>query len=61
MAALEDTKYSKSGLIEKPVANMNTHFNISPEEIDYSLILKNIKRFRTINGLAYIQNIPGKN
>jgi hypothetical protein len=61
MAALEDTKYSKSGLIEKPVANMNTHFNINPEEVDYSLILKNIKRFRTINGLAYIQNIPGKN
>jgi len=61
MAALEGTTYSKSGLVEKPIANMNTHFDISPEEIDYSLILKNIKRFRTINGLAYIQNIPGKN
>ena len=51
MAALEGTTYSKSGLIEKPVANINTHFDIDPEKIDYNKILKNVKRFRTINGL----------
>ena len=51
MAALEGTKYSKSGLLTKPIANMNTHFNIEPEYINYSLVLKNVKRFRTINGL----------
>ena len=39
------------GLILKPKANMNTHFNIEPEKINYSLVLKNVKRFRKINGL----------
>jgi len=51
MAALEGISYTKSGLIEKPKANMNTHFNIEPEKINYNKILKNVKRFRTINGL----------
>ena len=51
MAALEGISYTKSGLMEKPKANMNTHFNIQPKEIDYSLILKNVIRFKTINGL----------
>ena len=51
MAALEGISYTKSGLIEKPKANMNTHFDIEPEKIDYNKILKNVKRFRTINGL----------
>jgi hypothetical protein len=51
MAALEGISYTKSGLIEKPKANMNTHFDIEPEKINYNKILKNVKRFRTINGL----------
>ena len=51
MAALEGTTYSKSGLIEKPIANMNTHFDIEPEKVNYNKILKNVKRFREINGL----------
>ena len=51
MAALEGITYSKSGLLEKPTANMNTHFDIDPEEVNYNKILKNVKRFRTINGL----------
>jgi len=51
MAALEGTSYSKMGLIFKPEANMNTSFNVDGKQIDYSLVLKNVKRFRTINGL----------
>jgi len=51
MAALEGISYTKSGLIEKPKANMNTHFEIKPKEVEYSLILKNVIRFKTINGL----------
>ena len=51
MAALEGTKYSKSGLLTKPVANMNTHFDIEPEYVNYNIVLKNVKRFREINGL----------
>jgi hypothetical protein len=51
MAALEGISYSKMGLILKPKANMNTHFDIEPEKINYSLVLKNVKRFREINGL----------
>ena len=51
MAALEGISYTKSGLIEKPIANMNTHFDIEPKKINYNKILKNVKRFRTINGL----------
>ena len=30
---------------------MNTHFNIEPKKINYNKILKNVKRFKTINGL----------
>ena len=30
---------------------MNTHFDIEPEKVDYNKILKNVKRFREINGL----------
>ena len=51
MAALENTTYTLSGLLEKPKANMNTHFNINSEEVDYSLVLKNVRRFKKINGL----------
>ena len=51
MAALEGTSYSKSGLVFKPEANMNTSFGIDGKQIDYSLILKNVKRFKEINGL----------
>jgi len=51
MAALEGILYSKMGLIFKPEANMNTSFNIDGKQINYSLVLKNIERFKEINGL----------
>ena len=60
MSALENIKYKSFGLNKKPSPNMNTYFDINPDVINYSLVLKNVKRFRKINGLAYIQNIPGK-
>jgi len=60
-AALEGTIYSNTGLKSKPKLNMNSSFNIDGEKIDYGYVLKNVKKFRKINGLAYIQNIPGKN
>jgi hypothetical protein len=61
MAALEGITYSNGGLFEKPTANMNEYFDISPYKVNYEDVLKNVKRFRKINGFAYIQNIPGTN
>ena len=61
MSALENIDYTKQGLVEKPKANMNEYFDIDPYKVNYENVLKNVKRFREINGLAYIQNIPGKN
>jgi len=60
MASLEGTIYSKAGLSTKPKANMNDYFGVDPYNVNYEDVLKNVKRFRKINGLAYIQNIPGK-
>jgi hypothetical protein len=61
MAALEGITYSNGGLFEKPKANMNEYFDISPYKVNYEDVLKNVKQFRKINGFAYIQNIPGTN
>jgi hypothetical protein len=61
MAALEGTTYSNGGLFEKPEANMNEYFDIDPYKVNYEDVLENVKRFREINGFAYIQNIPGTN
>ena len=61
MAALDGTFYTKRGLTTKPKANMNEYFDVDPYSIKYEDILKNVKDFRKINGLAYIQKIPGKN
>ena len=52
MAALRRYKmYNESGLIEKPKANMNDHFDIKFEDIDYQLVLHNTTLFREINGI----------
>ena len=61
MAALEGTIYTRAGLNAKPKANMNEYFDVDPYSVNYEDVLKNVKRFRKINGFAYIQNIPGKN
>jgi len=60
MAALEGTIYTRIGLNAKPKANMNEYFDVDPYSVKYEDVLENVKRFREINGFAYIQNIPGK-
>ena len=59
MAALDGIRYTKQGLIKKPKANMNNNFHMDFQDINYNNILNNTTLFREINGLAYIQNIPG--
>ena len=54
MAALEGTLYSNSGLYEKPKANMNDHFDVKFEDIQYENILHNTTLFREINGLPKV-------
>ena len=54
MAALEGTLYDKSGLLEKPKANMNDHFNVKFKDINYGDILHNTTLFREINGIPKI-------
>ena len=54
MAALEGTLYSNSGLHEKPKANMNDHFDVKFEDIQYENILHNTTLFREINGLPKV-------
>ena len=51
MASLEDTKYSGFGLEFKPKANMNDHFNIIGSEVNWNLLVDNLRIFRKINGL----------
>ncbi len=50
MAALEGTLYDENGLTSKPKANMNDHFDIKFEDIQYENILHNTTLFREING-----------
>ena len=54
MAALEGTMYNESGLIEKPKANMNDHFDVEFLDIKYEDILHNTTLFREINGIPKI-------
>ena len=54
MSALEGLRYSKSGLTEKPKANMNSHFNKKFEDVDYQLVLHNTTLFREINGIKKV-------
>ena len=56
MAALEGTMYNESGLISKPKANMNDHFNAAFEDIDYQLVMHNTTLFREINGIPKIDH-----
>jgi hypothetical protein len=51
MAALEDIRYTNSGLIEKPKANMNDYFFMLSDQVDYELLSYNILKFREINDL----------
>jgi hypothetical protein len=51
MATLDNVKYNNSGLTTKPKANMNDHFNMMYDEIDYDLLDYNLEKFKTINNL----------
>jgi len=48
MAALEGTWYSENGLNSKPKANMNDHFDMMFDELDYLNIIHNTRRFKEI-------------
>jgi len=51
MAALEGIKYKEHGLNYKPKANMNDHFDMEFDELDYNMVSYNVKKFRKINNL----------
>tara|TARA_B100001778_G_scaffold199457_1_gene164652 strand:- start:1 stop:804 length:804 start_codon:yes stop_codon:yes gene_type:complete len=54
MAALEGELYDERGLSKKPKANMNDHFNVKFEDVDYYGILHNTTLFREINNIPKI-------
>ena len=58
MAALEGIQYSEHGLNNKPKANMNDHFNMAWEDVDYLDVLHNVRKFREINGFKKIDIWP---
>jgi len=51
MATLENVKYTDAGLTKKPKANMNDHFDMMYDEVDYDLLDYNLEKFKTINNL----------
>ena len=51
MAALEGIEYEEHGLNTKPSDNMNDHFNIDFNDIQYGSILYNVNKFRKINNI----------
>ena len=46
MMALEGKKYNNSLNVDKPKANMNNYFSINKNEIDLSLVLYNVDKFK---------------
>ena len=54
MAALSNLKYAEYGLLEKPIANMNTHFDIDFLDVKFGWVLNNVNMFRKINGLKQL-------
>ena len=51
MAALDKIEYEEFGLNYKPKANMNGHFDMEFDELDYGSVLYNANKFRKINNL----------
>ena len=54
MAALEGELYDERGLSKKPKTNMNDHFDIKFEDVDYQSIIHNTTLFREINNIPKI-------
>jgi hypothetical protein len=51
MMALEGKKYNNSLNVDKPKANMNNYFSINKNEIDLSLVLYNVNKFKKFNNI----------
>ena len=51
MAALDGIKYNNNGLNYKPNANMNDHFGMMFDELDYDLVKYNTSKFKQINNI----------
>ena len=54
MAALENVMYKEKGLMKKPEANMNDHFDMDFKDVDYLMVLHNTTLFREINGIKKV-------
>jgi len=48
MATIDYLSYSPTGLTEKPKANMNDHFYMSSEDMDFDLLDHNLNSFRKL-------------
>ena len=48
MATIDGLSYNPTGLINKPRSNMNEHFYMSAEDINYDLLDHNINSFRKL-------------
>ena len=46
MMALEGKKYNNALNVDKPKANMNNYFYTNKNEIDLSLVLYNVSKFK---------------
>ena len=51
MAAIGEMPYTKLGLYQKPIANMNKYQDVSIDFVNEDLVEYNIEMFRQINGL----------
>ena len=52
MSAIEQIEYRDHGLNYKPDPNMNEHFDMEFNELDYGSVLYNCNKFRKINGFS---------
>ena len=48
MATIDHLSYTSNGLTEKPKANMNDHFYMSADEMDFDLLDHNINSFKKL-------------
>jgi hypothetical protein len=48
MATLDGIQYGHNGLTEKPKANMNDHFYMAAEDMDFDLLMWNLDKFREL-------------
>tara|TARA_R110000744_G_scaffold180421_1_gene299474 strand:+ start:49 stop:837 length:789 start_codon:yes stop_codon:yes gene_type:complete len=51
MSALEGQEYLSGGLYQKPKVNMNDHFYMTFDELDFEILDHNLTMFRKINNL----------